>query len=89
MYKFYVFRFYVEKKFLLQEMVRLAPLYPPTLSPFSTALCYERIMNICFSSKFALRIPSLLSSFVPLCDLLYHRYFPEIFFLLYQNENLF
>ena len=37
--------------------------------------CYEHNMNICFSSKFSLRIPSVLSSFRPVFDLLCHRYF--------------
>ena len=31
---------------------------------FFLALYYEHIMNICFSSKFALRIPSVFSSFL-------------------------
>ena len=38
--------------------------FTPPVFPFSTygPVLYEHIMNICFSSKFALRISSVLSS---------------------------
>ena len=39
-------------------------LTPPCPPLFSLVLYYEHIMNLCFSSKFASRIPSVLSSFL-------------------------
>ena len=58
-----------EKLFLLHKMLwkevgERERLMPPCPTPFSLALYYEHIMNICFSSKFVLRIPSVLSSFL-------------------------
>ena len=52
---------------------------------------YEHNMNIRFSSKFALRIPSVLSSFLPIFWSALSSLFPRnlIFFLLFQTENLF
>ena len=50
MLKFWVFRFYVEKKKLLQEMVRRVPVRPPPplpLTRFSTAL-YMNTLNQSF-----------------------------------------
>ena len=72
------FRFYAEKNFLLHEMMgekgkkeeggRVTPPCPP---PFSLALYYAHIMDICFSSKFALSIPSISSSFLSLFPIRY------------------
>ena len=63
----HVFQSYVEKTFLLHEMVGkevVEGLTPLCLPPFSLALYYEHIMNKYFSSKLALRIPSVLLSFL-------------------------
>ena len=65
MQKIYVFRFDVEKKFLLHEMMRKEvgmELTTPAPSFLFTPV-FEHIMNICFNSKFPLRIPSVSSSF--------------------------
>ena len=61
----------------------------PCPPPFSLALYYEHIMNICFSSKFAWRIPSVSSWFLHVIWSALSSLFPRHFFLLHQNENLF
>ena len=90
MRKFYVFRFYMEKRFLLHEMVwkerrrvRGGGVMVGIASPPN-----KHVMNICFSSKFSLRIPSVLSSFLHAIWSALSSLFPSLF-LLHQNENLF
>ena len=52
------------------------------LFPLSAALYCEHIMKICFSSKFALRIPSVLPSFRPAIWCVLSSLFPrEVFWL--------
>ena len=52
---------------------------------------YKHIINICFSSKFALGIINAFSSFPSLFDLLYHRCFPEnlIFFAVSNRKPIY
>ena len=61
----------------------------PLPPPFSLAHYYEHIMNICFSSTFALRSPSVLSSFLHAIWSALSSLLPRHFLLLFQNENLF
>ena len=91
MQKIYVFRFDVEKKFLLHEMMRKEvgmELTTPAPSFLFTPV-FEHIMNICFNSKFPLRIPSVSSSFFHSIFFALSLLFTRHFLFLHQNENLF
>ena len=57
-----------------------ATLPPPPTPPFSLALYYQHIMNICFSSKFALRIPIASPSFLQAISSVLSPLFPRLFF---------
>ena len=91
MQKLYVFRFDVEKKILLHEMMRKEvgmELTTPAPSFLFTPV-FEHIMNICFNSKFPLRIPSVSSSFFHSIFFALSLLLTRHFLFLHQNENLF
>ena len=87
MQKFYVFRFFVEKCLLHEIVGKEGGTKVAMPLPFSLALYYKHIINICFSSQFALRIPSVLSSFLHAIWSALSSLFPRHFFCSFKTKT--